>query len=299
MALFKKKQKTQEENTTSNNTATIQEEHTINEEPELVKTELSFHPEWELTNQEKYVYKFRHEQLPLLRLNQISITGIKLIEYNDGFVAVAFLRNTLPKSIRFEAVDLLLLDENGQAIAKKQFDLDGVGELPSNACRPWRFLFSNEDKLIDGNLEEEKGWKIAFELKSSSPSKHSLDMDENWKNQITPEQNKYLENLVQTLPSLANGEINIMGLEAKFVNNHDLAVTLLIRNGNEKNIKLEQLPLIVEDATGEEICKGGFKLDNFEVKANTSKPWTFIFPNELVIKKNPDLSKWKVFTPSK
>ena len=60
---------------------------------------------------------------------------------------------------------------------------------------------------------------------------------------------------------------------------------------------LNNLPLIVEDASGEVIAKGGFKLDQLEVKANTSKPWTFIFPKELLLKENIDLSKWKVYPP--
>ena len=68
--------------------------------------------------------------------------------------------------------------------------------------------------------------------------------------------------------------------------NGPLHTTLLIRNGSEKNMKLEQLPLIVEDASGEVIAKGGFQFDNLEVKANTSKPWTFIFPKELLLKED-------------
>ncbi|UQD53430.1 accessory Sec system S-layer assembly protein [Bacillus methanolicus] len=261
----------------------------------LVKTTLSFHPDWELTNQEKYVYQYKHEQLPLLKPNQISITGIRLIEYNDGFVVVAFLRNTLPKAVRFEAVNLLLLDENGNAIAKKQFELDGLGELPSMACRPWRFLFSNEDKLTDTIPAE--GWQIAFELKQSNP-KHQLDLAESWEQQLSPLQKEQLEKLVTSLPALKQGEINFMGIEAKMTNEQNLAVTVLIRNGTDKNIQLEQIPLIVEDAAGDVVSKGGFTLNDFEVKANTSKPWTFIFPKELILKDNPDLSRWKVYPPS-
>ena len=45
------------------------------------------------------------------------------------------------------------------------------------------------------------------------------------------------------------------------------------------------------------IAKGGFNLDQLEVKANTSKPWTFIFPKELLLKENMDLSKWKAYPP--
>ena len=76
-----------------------------------------------------------------------------------------------------------------------------------------------------------------------------------------------------------------------------LHTTLLIRNGSEKNIKFEQLPLIVEDASGEVIAKGTFQFEKLEVKANTSKPWTFIFPKELILNEDIDLSKWKVYLP--
>lgn len=296
MALFKRK--TKKEKTPEQDQLQEQQQNDVNADDQdgLVKTTLSFHPDWELTSQEKYVYQFKHQQLPLLKPNQIAINGIKLINFDEGFVVVAILRNTLPKAIRFEAVDLLLLDENGQAIAKKQFELDGMDELPSMTSRPWRFLFSSEDKLVDRIPEE--GWKIAFELKKSA-AVHQLDLEESWENQISPAQKEHLEKMVASLPALSPGEVNFMGIEAKHGSEGNLAVTVLIRNGSEKNIQLEQIPLIVEDAAGDIICQGGFKLEKFEVKANTSKPWTFIFPKELVQKQQPDLSKWKVYPPQK
>ena len=64
-------------------------------------------------------------------------------------------------------------------------------------------------------------------------------------------------------------------------------------------MKLEQLPLVVEDASGEVIAKGTFKLNQLEIKANTSKPWIFIFPKERLLKEEIDLSKWKVHPPKK
>lgn len=293
MGLFKRKQKQDE---VVEKSQPVSDKESLESE-ELVQTTLSFHPDWELTSQEKYVYKYKHQQLPPLKKNQVSITGTKLINYNDGFVVVAFLRNTLPKAIRFEAVDLLLLDETGQAIAKKQFELDGLGELPSMTCRPWRFLFAKEDQLIEKMPED--GWKIAFELKKETKKPHQLDLAESWENQISPVQKEHLEKLIDSLPALSPGEVNFMGLEAKKTSENNLAVSVLIRNGSEKNINLEQIPLIVEDADGDIVCQGGFKLEQFEVKANTSKPWTFIFPKELIQKDEPDLSSWKVYPPQK
>jgi SLAP domain-containing protein len=91
--------------------------------------------------------------------------------------------------------------------------------------------------------------------------------------------------------------VNFMGLQAKKSEDGNLHVTMLIRNGSDKNIQLQQLPLEVVDATGDVIAKGGFALNDFEVKANTSKPWTFIFPSSLVLKEEIDLSVWKAYPP--
>ena len=104
--------------------------------------------------------------------------------------------------------------------------------------------------------------------------------------------------MVAGLPKLKEDEVNFMGLEAVMQEAGTLAVTVLIRNGSKKkSIKIEQLPLVVEDADGDQVCQGGFALEDFEVKANTTKPWTFIFPEPLVVKKNPNLTRWKVYPP--
>ncbi|MCL6584935.1 MAG: accessory Sec system S-layer assembly protein [Anoxybacillus sp.] len=287
--IFKRKTKT----TPNTEALPDRKEEQTNEE---MKTTLSFHPDWDVSPQERYVYQFHHQQLPPLKPNQLSISGMKLIEYNDGFVVVAFLRSTLPKPVRFEQINLLLLDENGQAIAKRAFAMDSFGELPPMTARPWRFLFSAEDKLVDKIPQE--GWKIAFELKQAPKREdHRLDLEASWEQSLSTQQREHLQKLIETLPPLSVGEINFMGLEAKLNEKRDLVITLLIRNGSDKHIQLEQIPLVVEDASGDIICKGVFQLEQFEVKANTSKPWTFIFPSTLLLKEDVDLTKWKVYPP--
>ena len=116
----------------------------VEEETEGIKTKLSYHPDWNLTVQEKYVYQFKHQKLPFLQPNQISISGINLYEADDSFVITAFLRSTLPNAIRFEIIDLILVDDENKPIARKRFEMDLFGPLPSNTARPWRFLFSKK-----------------------------------------------------------------------------------------------------------------------------------------------------------
>ncbi|WML50618.1 SLAP domain-containing protein [Neobacillus sp. PS3-34] len=99
----------------------------------------------------------------------------------------------MSQPIRFDSIDLVLLDENENTVAKKQFELDSLGEIPPLSCTPWRFLFSNEDKLAETLPEE--GWSIAFELKAPAERKHELDLDDSWESQLTPVQVEQLEKL--------------------------------------------------------------------------------------------------------
>ena len=194
MALFKKKE-TADDLIIDHELEDKQSKGLADANTGLVKTSLVFHHDWELSNQERYVYMYKHQQLPLLKENQVSIKGLKLLQYEDGFVVVAFLRNTLPKSIQFENITILLMDDNGTTLAKKVFELDTMGEMPALSCMPWRFLFENEDKLVDTIPAE--GWNLAFEIKQSqAAAPHQLDLDESWEKELSPVKVEQLEKIV-------------------------------------------------------------------------------------------------------
>lgn len=262
-----------------------------------VETTLSIHPSWNITKQEQYIYQFHLNQLEPLKENQISIAGIKLEEFDELIYVTALIRNTLSKGIKFEMLDLLILDEDKKVVAKETFDMEEFGEMPALSCRPWSFVFQKSDWQNDPNQEPTslENWQIAFELKKKPSETHQLQLEPSWEENLSQERKEHLKQLVEKMPPLKQNEVNIMGLEAKMNEENNLVVTLLIRNGSLKNINLEQLPLIVEDASKEVIAKGVFTLNNLEVQANTSKPWTFIFPSELISNHKPDLSTWKVY----
>ncbi|MGG3005945.1 accessory Sec system S-layer assembly protein [Geobacillus stearothermophilus] len=254
---------------------------------EDVYTELSLHPSWNVPAEEQYVLRFLNNELLPLKPNQISLSGISLSKEIDGVVVSAFVRHSLPKPIQIGRVPLLLLREDGSVLARKEFDLRELGELPPKTSRPWRFIFGHDTLRTDDIPSE--GWKLAFELKP----KHRLELDKSWEEALPETEKEALRRLVDELGPPKAGEVNFFGLQA-VVADGELRVTVLIRNGSDKTIYLEQLPLQVEDAAGEVVAKGGFKLDRLEVKANTTKPWTFIFPQSLIQKEEPDFSSWKL-----
>ncbi len=260
-----------------------------------VKTKLHFPAGIKVGAEERYYYQFLNNELPTLKENQISLSGIELKSEDGNVVVKAFLRNSLAKSIEVkEPVPLLLLGPDGAALARKSFDLRVLGTIPAESSVPWVFVFEKE--YVQAEEIPQTDWKLAFELKKEK-GPHALDLEESWEKSLADTDKEKLAELVKKITPPKPGEVNFMGIQARIDNDGALHTTLLIRNGSEKNMKLEQIPLIIEDASGEVVAKGGFVLDNFEVKANTSKPWTFIFPKELLLKEDIDLSRWKAYPP--
>lgn len=257
---------------------------------EDVYTALSLDPSWTLESEDKYVYQYLNNELPPLKPNQISLSGIELKMEDNYLQVMAFIRSSLPKAVQFENTVLLLIGPDGQVLARKEFDLSTLGELPAKSSRPAAFLFEPAS-LLAREIPLE-GWKLAFELKKESV--HSLDLPESWKTALPEEEQQKLHQIVESLEPPQPGEVNFFGLQADPNENFDLHVTVLIRNGSDRNIQIQQLPLQIEDASGDIVAKGSFELDDFEIKANTTKPWTFIFPKQLLLKEEVDFTRWRV-----
>lgn len=261
-------------------------------EETAVETTLSIHPSWDVPKEQQYVFSFLSNELSPLKPNQISLSGIdiEMNEYTEEWLVKAFFRSSLDKPITLGKVELMLLSESDDVLAAKEFDLAELGEIPARSDRPWAFAFEKESQIISGMPGE--GWKIAFNVQSLVP--HQLDLDEAWEEALSQDQKDALSKLVTTLPSLKDREVNFSGFQVQPQEDGSMAVSLFIRNGHSRHITLEQIPLEVLDASGDIVARGSFNLDNLEVKANTSKPWTFIFPSQMITKEQADLSRWAV-----
>ncbi|WP_203363308.1 accessory Sec system S-layer assembly protein [Bacillus sp. REN10] len=260
------------------------------ESTEEVETPLSIHPAATISQEQMYVLRFLNNELPLLKANQLSLSGIEWEEQPEGLAVSAFVRNSVDKELQLGEVRLLLINEQEQVKAKHVFNMKELGSLPATSSRPWTFLFPKETVIPSVPLEKEN-WTLAFDLTST---KHELDLAPAWEEALPEQQKEQLRKIVAELGTPNKDELNFTGLQAHFSEEGQFHVTLLIRNGYEKNLKIEQLPLQVLDQQKEVIAEGQFHFEDFEVKANTTKPWTVIFHKELVTKEQPDLTTWSV-----
>ena len=255
-----------------------------------IKTKLSYHPDWNVPKEQQYIFNFLANELQPLQPNQFSLSAINIEEDRSGNWNVkAFFRSSLTQAVELGDIELFILDTEGNKIAGQYFDFKQLGTIPPESARPWVFTFNKES--IDASEVPGEGWQLAFNLISLRG--HQLDLDETWKQQLPQEQQDALAEIVKTLPKLGKTEVNFTGLQVKLQDNGNLAASIFIRNGNDKAINLEQLPLEIIDANGKKVASGSFKTDPvLTVQPNSTKPWTFIFPAQLVDAVDADLSRW-------
>lgn len=261
-----------------------------------VVTKLSFHPEWQVPQEQQYVFNFLANDLQPLKPNQLSLSAINIETdpRNGAWNVKAFFRSSLSQPIELGEIELFILDKEDNRVASQTFNFKELGVIPPESARPWVFNFNPTS--IEVEEAPADGWKIAFNLISLRG--HQLDLDDTWKTQLPKEQQESLANIVKDLPKLGKTEVNFTGLQAKLQEDNSLHTSIFIRNGNDKAINLEQLPLEIVDARGELVAKGSFKLDPIlTVQPNSTKPWTFIFPADLVTAEGMDLSRWTARVP--
>ena len=286
---FKKDDKVKKENTIDSKTL-LQDLNKPTSDRD-VTTKLSIHPEWDVPQEQKYIFSFLANDLQPLKPNQLSLSTISMEQQDGKWFVRAFFRSSLDQPIELGDVELFLLDKNGELLATKRFDFSALGTIPAESARPWIFTFEKETQrqVLDGLPED--GWQIAFNLVYLRG--HQLDLDPSWEEQLTKEQKAQLEEIVSKLPELGDSEVNFTGFQIREVEDGSLQATVFIRNGNNRAVNLEQLPLEIYDANSKRIANGSFKMDPaITVEGNTTKPWTFIFPANLVDTTDADLSRW-------
>ena len=263
---------------------------------EDIETELSLHDQWTLTQEQEYVFRFLANELEPLKPNQISLSGIDIdVEpANGSWLVKAFFRSSLNQAITVGEIELLLLDEEGNTAASAEFDMNELGEIPARSARPWVFVFDKKDQLTEE--VPATNWKLAFNVHSMMP--HQLELAPAWEEQLPAEQKEALAEVVSGLPKLKPREVNIAGFQIQSQEDETIAASVFVRNGHSKQINIEKLPLELIDATGELVARGTFDLNPpLSVKANSTTPWTFIYPKELVQKAEPDFSRCTIRVP--
>lgn len=257
-----------------------------------IVTKLSIHPDWHIPQEQQYIFNFLANELKPLKPNQLSVATISAEEdaQTGDWHVRGFFRSSLPDAIDFEEIEIYLLDENEKLMASRRFNFKELGTIPPESARPWVFTFDEADKR-NKEAKISNDWRLAFNIVYLRG--HELELDNAWKEQLSSAQQAELKEIVLNLPPLKEDEINLTGLQQQTAEDGNLHVTVLVRNGSYRGINLEQLPLEVYDVNSKRVASGSFTLNPpLTVSANATKPWTFVFPKELVDMTDADMTRW-------
>lgn len=260
------------------------------EEESLPKQRLSIHPSWiDIPQEKKYVLQFLQYELPPIEEDQFGFSGISMREKKGVLHVSTFIRSRIGEPYAPEEIILYLVNSNMDIVASKRLDIKQlVGNIPPHSNMPWEFTF--ERTCRTGVEVPSEDWQLLCTI----PEPHKLELDPTWEESLPIEQKEKLQELFSKLDEMVDNTLNFTGISNKFNDNGSFTVTTFIRNGYDSDVTITQLPLQIIDANNQIVTKGMFELQDFVVKANTSKPWSFTFSEVLMEKDEIDLSKWGI-----
>lgn len=257
-----------------------------------VETELSLHPGWEesLDSEKKYTLGFLQAELPKIPAGTVGVAGFSLIPEEEGITVALFFRNATQRTARFENITLSIhLDD--RVFAKHQCDLTNMGAVPPGTSRPWEVFFPKES-FVNEDFTFTR-WKVLIDLgKRTHVWPTHLDLDPEMEARMTERQKEKLEYMVNTLPSLAPDQVEIVGFDLAKTKDGSIIISALFRNATKHEYAPETLKVNITDAAGDVVVKGTMDTSKLRVKPHTSRPWIVVFPASIVRKPDADLREW-------
>ena len=208
-----------------------------------VKTKLSYHPEWQVPQEQQYIFSFLANELEPLKPNQLSLSSISIETNHSGDWDVrAFFRSSLSQAIELGEIELFILDKEDNRVAAQTFNFKDLGVIPPESARPWVFNFnptsieaeeapaeeSNaSESITDENIffqELEKNFQKDRLLGHTSFGVHRDDY-------------KFFFNQTDASGAASRGEVRSMILALKFIE----AKQLVEKNGKKPVILLDDV----------------------------------------------------------
>jgi len=270
-----------------NDTVIISEKEAIN-----INLHLNEYDKAAMSDFQKEFLSEELARLPALEDGQVSINGIYAFDMGDKIEVSAYLRNGLSKQINFDKVPLVIINKNGDVLAKQTMDMKDFGLLPPFSARPYKIYFDKVNVFVDTIPMDD--WKIQFEKSISAINTVQVEL-EGMPENMDPDSKNNITKFLNKLPLLKSGDVNIEIYETEKCMDNSISIVVLISNGCDKIINLEKLPILVEDLQGQLIAKGIFDTKDVTVNPHKAKIYEFIITEDYIVNKDYDINNCKVF----
>ncbi|MCB2289506.1 SLAP domain-containing protein [Clostridium sp. CS001] len=267
--------------------------------PEKVVADIKLHlNEYDKGVMSDFQKEFLEEELaelPTIENGQVSISGTYIFHMVDKIEVSVYLRNGLSTQINFDKVPLVIVNKNGDVLAKQIMDMGDFGILPPFSARPYKVYFDKANLLVDTISNDD--FQIQFESSISAINTVKVELED------IPENMDYdlkssFTNFLAKLPLIKAGDVNIEVFKTLRGMDNSISIVFMIRNGCDKVIKLERLPIMIKDEQEEVVAKGMFDIENVSVNPHKAKVYDFTITEDYIVNKDFDISTCKVYFKS-
>lgn len=248
---------------------------------------------WEnkLEDTESELLQYIHDELPAVVRDEVGIIPFFTQVTQEGYLMLTYIRNATSRDILLQRVPLVLMTPEGEIVARKIFDLTALGPIGDMSSRPCEFMFRWDE--FDKVPEKETPLTLHYK----KPVLKKSEIDDTETGGLTNKEVVHYSQELAKLPPLEAGNVDLQVLDVKVDEEGDLKVVVVFRNGLEKRLEFNEVPIFVHDQTGDSVAKVQFTLENMKVTAKNHKIWLFKIPASSILKPVDAASELTAFIP--
>lgn len=225
-----------------------------------------------------------------IKENDVNIATVYAYDDKDKIEVKVYFRNGLNRKINFEYVPLIMVNEKGEAVGHKVFDLREMGDIPPCSATPWKLYF--EKSSVDMEKFSPQDCKVVFNTQIKAVNYAKLDYEDF--PQTLEDFRFNLEKFLEDLPKIERGQISISKFNIGIEEKGSIIITLVFRNSSDKMVKIDELPVTILDENDNIVASGKFKLDNFTISPMKAKICNMALQAISDIEETASVDKWRI-----
>jgi SLAP domain-containing protein len=251
---------------------------------------LPAHYENIISDVQKEIMNEELEQFEPIKENDINISTVYIYDDGEELEAKVYFRNGFTSNVNFEDLPLVMVTSKGDILAKKNFDLREMGDIPPFGARPWKVYFHKSEVYMDKFLSNE--CKIIFDSKIKAVNYANIELE--MLDESMYELRTAFEKFLNDLPRIEKGNLSISTFNIGLSNEGAIVVTLLIRNSSEKTVEIKELPIMLRDENNNMAASGQVNLNGFQISSMKARICTLVFDTGLNLNETTPIDKWSV-----
>lgn len=249
------------------------------------------HDQVVMSDVQKEVLEDELSELPPIKEGDINVSGVYAYDLGDKIEVKIYIRNGISKGVNFEYIPFIIVNSEGETLAYQLFSMKELGEIPAHSARPWKLYFDKKNVYVDKIPMDD--WHITFDSRLKVEEYVATEY-ENLPEGIELEDKVVFDRFLEELPQLKSGEFSISTFTIGIQKDGNILVTVVMRNGSSKPIKIEKVPVTIKDIDGNVIRSNLFELEDFVITPLKAKVCNFAFPTTLKLEQDVALDNWSV-----